>query len=436
MTGHNTAVKSGGNPMSTVSRRHFLRTAGLVAGAGILGGCATGTSSGGGNGGKLVLQSSLSDPDPKNALRTIAGDYSGKVTLNTVAIEQFRAQLPTYLSSSNPPDVLTWYGGSVARDYAGKGLLLDVSDLWRGEGPCASYSAALKQLSTGDDGKQIFVPTNYYWWGVFYRKSAFAKWGVKPPTTWDEFLGLCEDLKAKNVHPLTMGTASTPWTSSGWFDYLNLRINGPKFHRELLAGKHKFDSEQVRAVMDHYGKLLPYFDPDGRSYAWQQAVTPLVRNEAAMYLIGAFVTTAVPTDVVDDLDFFQFPIIDENQPIAEEAPTDGYFASAKTKDPAATKKLLTYLAAPKTQQQYIELSKSSNLPTSSEVDTSKFSPLVQKGIALLNKADEITQFFNRDSSDELQTTADTALTRFMDKPKDVSAILAEWQSSAGRVFTS
>ncbi len=31
--------------------------------------------------------------------------------------------------------------------------------------------------------------------------------------------------------------------------------------------------------MDHYGKLLPYFDPDGRSYSWQEAVTPLVRNE-------------------------------------------------------------------------------------------------------------------------------------------------------------
>ncbi len=44
--------------MSTVSRRDFLRTAGLVAGAGILGGCATGTSSSGSGNGALVLQSS------------------------------------------------------------------------------------------------------------------------------------------------------------------------------------------------------------------------------------------------------------------------------------------------------------------------------------------------------------------------------------------
>ena len=40
-------------------------------------------------------------------------------------------------------------------------------------------------------------------------------------------------------------TGSTPWVASGWFDYLNLRINGAQFHRELLAGKHSFDAAEV-----------------------------------------------------------------------------------------------------------------------------------------------------------------------------------------------
>ena len=158
---------------------------------------------------------------------------------------------------------MTWYAGSVARDYASKGLLLDLSDMWTGSGACANFSDALKQLSSDESGKQIFVPTNYYWWGVFYRKSAFDKWGVKIPTTWDQFLGVCDDLKRKNVHALSIGTGSTPWVASGWFDYLDLRVNGAKFHRELLAGQHSFDSPEVHAVMDRYAELLPYFDPKG-----------------------------------------------------------------------------------------------------------------------------------------------------------------------------
>jgi multiple sugar transport system substrate-binding protein len=423
---------------SELTRRGFLGGLGGLGIATVLGGCATGSSSSSDTKSTtLTLQSSLSDADPKAALTKVVGDYSKtKVTLNTIAIETFRAQLPTYLNSGNPPDVLTWYAGSVARDYASKGFLLDVSDMWTGNGACAGFSPALKELSTGTDGKQIFVPTNYYWWGVFYRKSAFQQWGVQPPTTWDEFIALCKTIKSKGVAPLTMGTGSTPWVASGWFDYLNLRINGAEFHRDLLAGKHPFDGPEVKAVMDHYKQLLPYFDPKGRSYSWQDAVTPLNSKKAGMYLIGAFVTSAVPADAVDDLDFFRVPIIDPNVPLAEEAPTDGYFASAKSHNVSGAKDLLGYLASPAAQQQFIKLSKSSNLPTSQQVDTTTFAPLVQKGIKHLNDTKAITQFFNRDSSDELQTTADTALTKFLDSPNDVNAILTSWQASAKKVLGS
>ncbi|MEV0715234.1 ABC transporter substrate-binding protein [Asanoa sp. NPDC050611] len=421
-----------------LSRRGFLAGIGGVGMASLLGACATGSddSSGAAASATLTLQSSLSDPDPKAALTKVVEGYSKTpVTLNTIAIETFRAQLPTYLNSGNPPDVLTWYAGSVARDYASKGFLLDVSDLWTGNGACAGFSDALKELSTAD-GKQIFVPTNYYWWGVFYRKSAFQEWGVQVPTTWDEFIQVCKTIKSKGVAPISMGTGSTPWVASGWFDYLNLRINGAEFHRDLLAGKHAFDGPEVKTVMDHYRQLVEYIDPKGRSYSWQDAVTPLTAKKAGMYLIGAFITSGVPSDAVDDLDFFRVPIIDPSVPVAEEAPTDGYFASAKSKNPEGAKELLSYLASAPAQQQFIQLAKSSNLPTSQQVDTSTFAPLVQKGIKLLNESKAITQFFNRDSSDELQTTADTALTKFLDKPGDVNKILAEWQASAKKVLGS
>src|SRR5690606_21350165 len=87
-----------------MSRRGFLVSS-LGAGALLLSSCATGgtgPSGGGGGGGGIVLQSSLSDPAPKKALeKLVAGYKSGGVTLNTVAIEQFRAQLSTYLTSAN-----------------------------------------------------------------------------------------------------------------------------------------------------------------------------------------------------------------------------------------------------------------------------------------------------------------------------------------------
>lgn len=428
-------------PELQVTRRTFLAGALALGGAFALSGCVTGGSpgasgSGGAASGTLTLQSSLSDPAPKAALTAVMDAYTGgKVTLNTVAIEQFRAQLSTYLSSNNPPDVLTWYAGSVARDYASKGYLLDLSEMWTGSGAAANFSPALKALSTDDSGKQIFLPTSYYWWGVFYLKDNFAKWGVTEPKTWDEFIAMCDKLTGMGINPLANGIGTTPWMASGWFDILNLRVNGATFHRELLAGKHSFDSAEVRKVMSYYAQLVPYFDPNMTSYAWQDAVTPLVQGKDAMYLTGAFISQNI-TDNPDNLDFFSVPVIDPSVPTAEEAPTDGYFASAKTKDPKGTIAMLSYLASPKAQQEFIEKAGSSNLPTSPDVDASQFSPLVQKGLKMLNETEEITQFFNRDSSDALQTTADTALTKFLAKPDDVDSILKEWQTAAEKVWNS
>ncbi|AZZ50886.1 ABC transporter substrate-binding protein [Rathayibacter festucae] len=419
-----------------LTRRGFLYGATALGSTALLTGCMGGGGGGGGaGGGGIVLQSSLSDPAPKAALEALVKSYSsGSVTLNTVAIEQFRAQLSTYLTSGNPPDVLTWYAGSVARDYAAQDLLLDLSDLWTGDGAAAGYSAALKDLSTDASGRQIFLPTNYYWWGVFYRKSAFEEWGVEVPTTWDEFMALCETLQGQGIVPLSNGIGSTPWMASGWFDILNLRVNGADYHKELLAGKSSFDSTEVKNVMKYYADIVPFMDPNAPSYAWQDAVTPLVQKKNAMYLVGAFISQNMPEGEGDDLDFFSVPVIDASIPTAEEAPTDGYFASAKTKDADATKAFLSYLAGAESQSAYISASQSSNLPTSPDVDTSVFSPLVQKGVALLAGTEQITQFFNRDSSDDLQTTADAALTKFIAQPGEVDSILKEWQTAADKVF--
>lgn len=432
--------------LSPLSRRGLLTAGAGISASAVLTSCvgsggaepgpaASGGASGGG-GGPIVFQNSIQDTAPKAALEEIVASYESEVTMNSVATEQFRAQLTNYLRASDPPDVISWYAGSVARNYANEGLLLDVSPLWEGDGPCANFSEGLRTLSQADDGKQIFVPTNYYWWSVFYKKSAFEKWGVEPPATWDEFMALCDNLSGQGVIPLANGIGPTPWMASGWFDYLNLRINGPDYHLALLAGEHSFTDPEVVDVMEQYERLIPYFDPNMASYDAQQGATPLAQDEAGMYLIGAFVSQYLPEDQRDDLDFFSVPVINDAVPTAEEAPTDGFFAAAGSDNPEGTLAFLSYLASAEQQQAFIEGAQSSNLPTSPDVDTSQFSPLVQKGIELLSGTERITQFFNRDSSDALQTTADAALTKFLSDPSKRDEVLQEWQSAAERVLGS
>ena len=68
----------------------------------------------------------------------------------------------------------------------------------------------------------------------------------------------------------------TPWVASAWFDYLNIRINGAPFHRQLLAGEGRFDDPKVKAVFTKWREVLPYFDPKGKSFPFQEATSALL----------------------------------------------------------------------------------------------------------------------------------------------------------------
>ena len=78
------------------------------------------------------------------------------------------------------------------------------------------------------NGKQYAAPTVLLV-GLFYRKDLFHKVGIADePKTWDQFLDACKRLKAAGITPIAVGGRDA-WTLAGWFDYLDLRLNGNVF---------------------------------------------------------------------------------------------------------------------------------------------------------------------------------------------------------------
>ncbi|MGV9351148.1 extracellular solute-binding protein, partial [Streptomyces spiralis] len=189
------------------------------------------------------------------------------------------------------------------------------------------------------------------------------------------------------------------------------------------------------ALLPCRAEVLPYFDPNGTAVAFQDATTALLNGRTGMMLIGTFFADAAPKDALDDIDFFRFPVIDPKVPLAEEAPTDGYFASARSGRTKQVGDLMKYLATAEAQEIYIKGSSGTVLPCHPDAKDAG-TPLVKKGRAQIESAAEITQFFNRDSSDALQPTADTALTKFLAKPKDVGSILTTWQRDAQKIWSA
>ncbi len=350
-----------------------------------------------------------------------------------IAHEDFKQAIRAYLTADPAPDVMTWFAGERARFFIDKGLIADISDVYADNGFNETYAPGFIALASVD-GKQYFLPTSYYWWAVYYRPSLFEKAGItKVPETWDEFLGACDTLNAAGITPITIGTRY-PWTAAAWFDYINMRTNGPEFHINLMLLKESYTDERVKAVFAHWQELFDHncFIADAAAYPWQDALTPMTEGTAAMYLMGQFITDSYPDELENDLDFFRFPVINPDVPIGEDAPTDGFFMSANARNLEGGKQFLAFLGSQEVQQKaFDELGR---LPTRTDVDISAATPATQKGIALIQSADYVAQFYDRDTTAPMAEAGLNAFSQFWSDPASIDQILNDLEAERLRIL--
>lgn len=388
----------------------------------------------------IIYNSYNGDPEPRALDELLVQMFDEQnpttpIQHSIINHEDFKQAIRAYLVADPAPDVMTWFAGNRARFFIDKGLIMDISDVWESEGWNEDYPKGFRAMSEVD-GKAYFLPSNWYWWAMFYRKSLFDEYGVTPPETWDELLAACDTFNEAGVTPITIGTKYR-WTAAAWFDYINMRLNGPQFHLDLMLGKEKYDDPRVKAVFEKWRELFDHncFIDDAAAYSWQEGLDPFNQGDAAMYLMGQFILDSTAEEVKDDVDFFRFPIIDPSQPIGEDAPTDGYFIAAQAQNPEGAKKFLAFLGSVEAQTLAVE--KLGRLPVHSKVDQSLFTPMQQKGIELIQGADLVVQFYDRDTTPEMADVGMNAMMAFWDDPYNDEALdelLAELEASRQEIF--
>jgi multiple sugar transport system substrate-binding protein len=355
-------------------------------------------------GGEVTLGSNYSDELPKGVLQGIVDSFTAEtgiaVKVNTVDHSTFQNQISSYLQGT-PDDVWTWFSGFRMRFFAAQGLATDISDVWAKVGD--KYGEAFKVGSTGDDGKQYFIPIYLYPWAVFYRKSVFADGGYTIPATFDELKTLAAKMKSDGLVPFAFADKQG-WPAQGTFDIINLRQNGYDFHVALMAGTEKWSDPRVTAVFEKWKEVLPFHQEGAAGRDWADASTTLLQKKAGMYFHGMFTSqqfqTAGQADL-DDLDFFPYPdfgtAFDAEK--ALDAPIDGFMLSKAPKNLDGSKAFLEYLAQPATQVTWVTADKS-NIAASKDADTSGYSPLQKKAAEVIGAAQRITQFLDRDTNPE------------------------------------
>jgi multiple sugar transport system substrate-binding protein len=425
-----------------MNRRTLLRGAfGLAATAGLVacGGGSEGTTKSdiAKATGTVSFGSNASDEVPKAAIAEVIAKFQAAhdgltVKTNTVDHNTFQEQINSYLQGS-PDDVFTWFAGYRMRFFADKGLAGDISDVWK---DLNGFSDALKQASTGDDGKQYFVPFTNYPWAIFYRKSVFADKGYEPPKTLDDLVALSKQMQKDGLVPIAFGDKDG-WPAMGTFDQLNMRINGFQFHMDLMAGKKPWDGPEVKKVFDTWRSLLPYHQPASLGRTWQEAAQSLQQKKAGMYVLGMFVGQQFPEGERDDLDFFSFPEIDPAIGAdAIEAPIDGYMMSKRPKNEAGAKAFLSYLGTPEAEGISVKADPTV-IAVNSAADTSSYSGLQKKAVEFVGSAKSISQFMDRDTRPDFASNVMIpAIQSFIKNPDDVDGLTSSIEKQKQSIFAS
>jgi len=383
----------------------------------------------------LVINANTSDPAPRAAWEAIVSDFQRdnpgvEVKFNVYDHESYKKAIRNWLTGA-APDVVFWFAGNRMREFVNRKLLADVSMLFTERVRAAMPRAGIDLVSVDD--RQYGVPYSYYQIGLYFRRDLLDRAGIREaPATWAALIEVCRSLKADGLEPFAIGSKDL-WPTAAWFDYLNLRTNGYAFHMALTRGDVPYTDERVRMVFAKWRELLDLgcFAKNHASLSWQESQALLYQGRAAMMLIGNYIVPNFPPEVREQMDFAPFPAMRLAAARFEEAPTNSVHIpeAARNKDDA--QRFLSYVLRADVQERINRalLLLPVNLKSATADDR-----FLKKGQALLARAEALSQFFDRDTNEDLATIAMKGFQEFMINPDRLDAVLENIERARLRIY--
>lgn len=347
-----------------------LATAGLAA-------CGSSSSSASGSGAGTLKIITWVNPPAVKAINQIDAEFHKKypdikVQLQTAAnVNGPYAQLEETTVDSSSADIITnvlpvqpmplspsrnkesnfqfWASNGVFQSLNGQSFLKDFT---KDSVDVESYHGQTDALESGA-----------YQEGVFYNKSIFAKYHLSPPTTYAQFLTLCQTLKSHGVTPLYVGLGDVgaaylqflywPLMADLWYPY----APGHNLAQALEKGTAKWTDPHFTTVMDEEKTIAQYLEPNYTGVPWESMPGQFAKGSAAMLLDGSWDLSSVhQANPKLGVGFFPLPgsnTAADNQPFLK---GDLAFAVLKkAPNMAAAMKWMAFFATPRIYDQYVDI---------------------------------------------------------------------------------
>ncbi|MBY5782531.1 carbohydrate ABC transporter substrate-binding protein [Rhizobium leguminosarum] len=414
----------------STTRRSFLKGAGMVSAAAVTGSFPIPAIA---QAQEVTMISAENNGAALDALKAIAASFSKEagvnVVINNMDHEAHKTAIRNYLVAG-APDICSWFSGNRMRAFVKRGLFDDISDLFEKE----KYKDVLGATAGAvtDGGKQYGLPTGGTLWGMFYRKDVFEQHGLTVPKTADEFMAYGDKCKAAGITPVAIGTKEL-WPAAGWFDQMNLRVNGLDKHMALMNGEMSYLDPSLTAVFDQWEAMISkgFFTENHTSFGWQEAAALLAQKKAGMMNLGAFLRSAFTAEDLPQLSYATFPVLDAKVGHFEEFSVNSIHIPAKAKNKQGAREFLAYFYKPENLAAYLE--PAGNVPPRSDLPPSK-DPLVNVAVETMKTVQGTSQYYDRDSDPDMAQAGLVGFQEFMAKPDRRKAILTRLEGTRKRIY--
>lgn len=146
--------------------------------------------------------------------------------------------------------------------------------------------------------------------GIFYNKKMFDKYGWQEPRTWDEFVKLCEDIRAAGIAPLTVGGGDV-WPVQMITNAIVDSVeegNVANLSEELWNGTRTYTDEKSMEIYKREQQILTFMEPNYLSLSYAEAPSRFVKGDVAMLYDGSWNAAEIEkADPEFEYDYFAIP---------------------------------------------------------------------------------------------------------------------------------
>lgn len=269
-----------------------------------------------------------------------------KVTFAPTAPTEYNAALNAKLDAGSAGDLITCRPFDASLELYNKKHLASLNDLPGME----NFSDVAKSAWTTDDGATTFcVPMASVIHGFIYNKDAFDQLGIAVPTTEDEFFAALDKIKADgNYIPMAMGTKDL-WEAAT-MGYQNIGPNywkGEEGRLALIKGEQKLTDPQWVEPFKTLAKWKDYLGDGFEAQTYPDSQNLFTLGRAAIYPAGSWEIGLFNTQAQFKMGAFPPPVKTAGDTCYISDHNDiGIGLNAKSANPEAAKKLLTFIASP------------------------------------------------------------------------------------------